>query len=88
MITITQIIPEEVLWFPQSEKSESKEHQSGGEKKSNPLYKVYKSTINLSKENKSYPEAKNKERRKIKLPGDLRHTSKRQTVKNKKKVNT
>lgn len=60
-----------------------------GKKKSNPLYKVYKSTINLSKENKSYPEAKNKERRKIKLPGALGHTSKRQTVQElKKKVNT
>lgn len=32
MITIIQIIPEEVLWFPQSEESESKEHQSGGGK--------------------------------------------------------
>lgn len=72
-------MPEEVLWFFSVLREWKHRALKESRSKSNPLHKVYKYAINLSKENKTCPEAKNKLQRNIKFPGARRHTSKRQT---------
>lgn len=70
----------------QHKKSENTETKVEWKKNSTYSTKYINTLLIYPKKNKRYPEAKNKQRKKIKFPGALRHPSKRQTQsKNKKK---